>query len=77
MIQLVLTEEQQRLLADSKEPVEIVGRSGEVLTTVVHGFTESELREAADEAENFVPVGTLRELLDRLKMLHPASDVDA
>ncbi len=71
MIQLVLTEDQQRLIAESKEPVEIVGRAGRVLTTVIHGYTESELREVADEARNFVPVGTLRDLLDRLKLLHP------
>lgn len=71
MIQLVLTEDQQRLIAESKEPVEIVGRSGQVLTTVVHGYTESELREVAEAARNFVPSGTLRELLDRLKASHP------
>jgi predicted HAD superfamily phosphohydrolase len=71
MIQLVLTEEQQRFIAESKEPVEIVGRSGQVLTTVIHGYTESELREVAEAAKNFVPSGTLRELLDRLKLTQP------
>ncbi len=71
MIQLVLTEDQQRLIAESTEPVEIIGPSGRVLTTVLHGYAESELREFADEARGFTPVGTLRELLDRMKSSQP------
>ncbi len=73
MIQLVLTEEQQRLISESTEPVEIVGPSGRVLATVLHGYTESELREVAEEARSFTPVGTLRELLDRLKSSQPVA----
>lgn len=36
MIHLVLTEDQQRLIAESTEPVEIVSPAGRVLTTVLH-----------------------------------------
>ena len=34
---------------------------------ISHGFSEAELDEAVQAARNFVPAGTLRELLDRLK----------
>ena len=69
MSQLMSTEEQQRILDESREPVEVVDRSGRLLTKlkVSHGFREAELDEAVQAAKNFVPAGTLRELLDRLK----------
>ncbi len=69
MSQLMITEEQQRILDESSEPVEVVDRSGRLLTKlkISHGFSEAELDEAVEAAKNFVPAGTLRELLDRLK----------
>ena len=69
MSQLMITEEQQRILDESREPVEVVDRSGRLLTKlkISHGFSEAELDEAVQAARNFVPAGTLRELLDRLK----------
>ena len=69
MSQLMITEEQQRFLDESSEPVEIVDRSGQLLTKlkVRHGFSKSELDEAVLAAKNFVPAGTLEALLDRLK----------
>ena len=69
MSQLMITEEQQRFLDESREPVEIVDRSGRLLTKlkVSHGFSDAELDEAVRAARNFVHSGTLRELLDRYK----------
>ena len=67
MIQLLLTEEQQRVINEAIEPVEIVDRSGRVFTTTTHGFTAMEMHAIAKEGKNFRPQGTLRELLDRLK----------
>ena len=68
MIQLILTEQQQRLLDESCEPVQIVDRSGAVLTTVGHGFTDAELDRIAEEARHFQPAASsLRELLDRFQ----------
>ena len=68
MSRLMITEEQQRFLDDSSEPVEIVDRSGRLLTKVKFpiGFSAVELDEAAQAARSFVPSGTLRGLLDRL-----------
>jgi predicted HAD superfamily phosphohydrolase len=43
-------------------------RSGVVLTTVGHGFTEAELDRIAEEARHFQPAAaSLRELLDRFQ----------
>lgn len=67
MSQLMITEEQQRFLDESKEPVEIVDRTGRVLTCVVHGFSRQELEETVMAAKNFVSTGTLRDSIDRLK----------
>lgn len=67
MTQLMMTDEQQRLLDESRDIVEIVDRTGRLLTRVIGGFTESELDEAAVAAREFQSVGTLQSLLDRLK----------
>ncbi len=69
MSQLMITEEQQRFLDESREPVDVVDRSGRLLTKlkVRHGFSESQLDEAVQVAKNFVPAGTLEALLQRLK----------
>ena len=69
MSQLMITEDQQRFLNESSEPVEIVDRTGRVLTRVVHGFSQCELDEAVRSRETFVPVGTLREAIDTLKSM--------
>lgn len=68
MIQLILTEEQQRLLDESREPVQIMSRSGGVLTTVGHGLSEADLDRIAQDSRHFQPAAaTLGELVDRLK----------
>ena len=68
MIQLILTEEQQRLLDESREPVQIVSRSGGILTTVGHGLTDADLDRIAQDSRDFHPAAaTLSELVDRLK----------
>ena len=74
MSQLMITEEQQRFLDESREAVDVVDRSGRLLTKlkVRHGFSESELDEAVRAAKNFVSAGTLEELLARLKEPHAA-----
>lgn len=68
MIQLILTEDQQRLLDESREPVQIMSRSGGVLTTVGHGLSDADLRRIAQDSLQFHPAAaTLTELVDRLK----------
>ena len=68
MIQLILTEEQQRLLDESSEPVQIMSRNGGVLTTVGHGLTDADLDRIAQDSRDFHPAAaTLSELVDRLK----------
>ncbi len=69
MSQLMITEEQQRILDESQEPVDVVDRSGRLLAKlkVKHGFSEVDLDEAVLAARNFVPAGTLENLLERLK----------
>ena len=67
MTQLMMTDEQQRLLDESRDIIEIVDRTGRLLASVIPGFTESELDEAAAAAREFQAVGTLQSLLDRLK----------
>ena len=73
MIQLMLTEEQHRVIDESSEPVPIVDLSGRVFATAMHGFTESEMKAIAEDARNFQPMGTLREHLDRLSAGHPVA----
>ena len=68
MIQLILTEEQQRLLDESSEPVQILSRRGGILTTVGHGLSDVDLDRIAQDSRDFHPAAaTLSELVDRLK----------
>lgn len=68
MIQLILTEEQQRLLDESSEPVQILSRRGGVLTTVGHGLSHDDLDHIAQDSLHFQPAAaTLNELVDRLQ----------
>ena len=53
MIQLILTEEQQRILDQSVEPVRVVDRTGRLLVSVSVEVTEEELAEAHRIAAGF------------------------
>lgn len=53
MIQLILTEEQQRLLDQSNEPVQVVDRTGRLLASVPVEASEEELAEAHQIAAEF------------------------
>lgn len=67
MIQLILTEEQQRLLDQSSEPVQILDRSGRVLSKIGSWFSEAEIATAKKRSENFQPAGTFGDLLEKLR----------
>lgn len=73
MIQLILTEEQQRVLAEAHEPVEIVDRSGRHLTTVKQGWTDAEVIEILTRSKSSGDGGTQAELVHRLKEKYPIS----
>ena len=68
MIQLILTEEQQRVINEAENAVEILDRSGLVLATVTHGFNAEEIAWAKERMKNYQPTGTFRQLIDRLSM---------
>lgn len=53
MIQLILTEEQQRLLDQSIVPVQVVDRTGRLLASVAVEVSEEELAEAHRIAAEF------------------------
>ncbi len=46
MMQLILTEEQQRILDESDEPVQVMDRTGRLLASVSIEATEAEIAEA-------------------------------
>lgn len=71
MIQMILTEEQQRLLSEAVEPVEIVDRSGRHLTTVKEGWTDAEVIDVLTRSRASGDGGTLTELVHRLKEKYP------
>ena len=71
MIQMILTEEQQRLLSEAVEPVEIVDRSGHHLTTVKEGWTDAEVIDVLTRSRASGDGGTLTELVHRLKEKYP------
>ncbi len=53
MIQIILTEEQQRLLDQSIVPVQVVDRTGRLLASVAVDVSEEELAEAHRIAAEF------------------------
>ncbi len=71
MIQMILTEEQQRLLTETREPVEIVDRYGRHLTTVKEGWTDAEVIEVLTRSRSSGDGGMLSDLVHRLKAKHP------
>ncbi len=71
MIQMILTEEQQRLLTETREPVEIVDRSGRHLTTVKEGWTDAEVIEVLTRSRSSGDGGMLSDLVHRLKAKYP------
>ena len=71
MIQMILTEEQQRLLTESREPVEIVDRSGRRLTTVKQGWTDAEVIEVLTHSRASGDGGSHSDLVQRMKVKYP------
>ncbi len=71
MIQMILTEEQQRLLTESHEPVEIVDRAGRRLTTVKQGWTDAEVIEVLTHSRASGEGGSHSDLVQRLKVKYP------
>ena len=71
MIQMILTEEQQQLLTESKESVEIVDRSGRRLTTIRAGLTDAEVVEILTRSRSSGDAGTLSGLVKSLSEKFP------
>ena len=71
MIQMVLTEDQHRFLAEAQEPVEIVDRRGRKLTRVQPSYSDAEAAELFRKARESGLGGSPRETIERLKLTHP------
>jgi hypothetical protein len=71
MIRMILTEEQQRVLAEAHEPVEIVDRAGRHLTTINDGWTDAEVIEVLTRSRSSGDGGTLADLVRRLEEKFP------
>jgi hypothetical protein len=72
MTRLVLTPEQTRLLAESREPIQVCDPQGDVLTTIEPPeFTPEEITEAAKAADSNEPRFTTQQVLDHLRSLEP------
>lgn len=69
MSQIIVDDEQARLIAQSKEPVQIRDRSGRVLGYVSHGFTEEDIAIAKERAASDEPRYTTQEVLNYLRSL--------
>lgn len=73
MIQMILTEEQQRILAEAKEPVEIVDRDGRHLTTIQNRMSDTQVSEILTRSRASGDAGVFSDLVDRLKKQYPIS----
>jgi hypothetical protein len=70
MTNLVLTEEQTRLLAEARGPVAIVTTKGNTVAVVHRGFTDEEVREAEKRLLIKEPSYTTAEVLNHLRSLN-------
>jgi len=72
MTRLVLTPEQTRLIAESREPIQVCDPHGDVLTTIEPpDFTPEEISEAAKAADSNEPRYSTQQVLDHLRSLEP------
>jgi hypothetical protein len=70
MTRLVLTHEQSRLVAESREPIQVCDPQGDVLTTIEPPeFTPEEIAEAAKAADSNEPRYSTQQVLDHLRSL--------
>lgn len=71
MVQLIVDDDQARLIRESAEPVEIVDRTGNRIGILNwgHEWTPEELAEAERRARSDGPWHTTQEVLDHLKSL--------
>ena len=67
MIQIILTSEQLRQIDAATESVEIVDGRGHVFAKLECGFTEAEIAEAANRANDFQNSGDFRNLIERVE----------
>ena len=72
MTQLVLSDEQARLLSSTNEGVELVDQQGRHLGYVALGFSPNDIAEAARRAGSDGPWYTTEEVLKHLESLEPA-----
>jgi hypothetical protein len=72
MTRLVLTPEQSRVFAESREVIQVCDPQGHVLTTIEPPeFTPEEVEEAAKAADSNEPRYTTQQVLDYLRSLEP------
>ena len=71
MVQMILTDEQLKFLAETREPVEIIDRAGRILTRIKPAWTEAEVAEAVRKAKESGLGGSPREALEHLKLTYP------
>ena len=71
MIQIMLTPEQQRLLAEAREPVEIVDGRGRILSRIRRSWTDAEISEALQKSHESGLGGSLSESIAELEREYP------
>lgn len=69
MVQLVLSEEQMKLLERESERVEILAPTGRVLGDFYCGFTPEEVQRALEVRKSNQPTFTTEEVLTHLRSL--------
>jgi len=67
MSEIVLTEEQAKILATGSEQVILRDESGQLLGYVARGFTPAEIAEAERDLASDQPRYSTKEVLDRLR----------
>ena len=66
---ITVDDEQAKIIAGSRETVEIRDRSGRRLGYITHGFTPTEIAEAERRANSEGPWHTTQEVLEHLQSL--------
>ena len=77
MIQIILTPEQQRLLAEATEPVEIVDGRGRILSRIRGSWTDAEISEALQKSRESGLGGSLSESIAELERAYPIPERSA
>lgn len=71
MVQIVVTEDQAKAIAESQERIEIVDTAGNRLGFFARPFTDDDVANARKRAASDEPRRTTEQVIDRLNSLEP------